>query len=250
MANLDLSVVSGYDVNTSESSFIPVGAIVSYGHNSFITNIDEMGMIPCDGRSLNTYIYRNLHKVIGNIYGGTAYVQGSTDIASAVTTFTVPLLNNSIKFIAMKNSQALNASGGSLNHFHTNATDATATASTETFIHGHYWTATANATGYGYHEHYIGGFYFGSSNQPVNQPVGKVDGNQSAAGRYHSHSGYVPTVGFGQGYLEHDHYADGNMFTPTSTNHTHSTTILNQSGISNPSSAFPGFTTAMFYIKI
>ena len=245
MANMDLTTDSGYDIDASINSFIPVGSIISYGHGSFLSNIDEVGLVPCDGRSLSTYSYRNLHRVISNIYGGTAYLSGSTDLQSATTTFTIPLLNDSVKFMAMKNAQALNASAGTNSHNHIDTTPATTTAGNSSDGHGHYWTAYADAQGE-YHAHYMGGFYFGSSNAPVNQPVGKVDGNQSAAGRYHGHSGYVPTVGFGA-YTEHDHYADGNMYTATGTSHTHTVSITTTPVVQT---AIPDYTTAMFYIKI
>ena len=245
MTSNDLMAESGYDINNSINSFIPVGAILSYGHGSFITGVDDAGIVPCDGRLLNTYTYRNLHKVISNIYGGTAYSAGTTDQSSAVTTFNVPILNNSVKFLAMKNAQSLNASGGSATHTHTDSTPATTTAGNSTFDHGHYWSAYAVAQGE-YHAHYMGGFYFGNSNTPANQPVGKVDGNQSAAGRYHAHSGYVPAIGYGA-YTAHDHYADGNMYTATGTSHGHTVSI---STTTAATASVPNYTTAMFYIKI
>ena len=245
MTSVDLEAVSGYDIDTNINSFIPVGSIVSYGHNSFLTNIDEIGMVPCDGRSLNTYTYSNLHKIIGNIYGGTAYSAGTTDQPSAVTTFNVPTLNNSVKFLAMKNAQALNATGGSASHTHTNSINATTTAGTSTFDHGHYWSAYAQAQGE-YHAHYMGGFYFGNSNAPTTQTLGKVDGNQVAAGRNHVHSGYVPAIGYGA-YTVHDHYADGNMYTATGTNHNHTVSVSTTTAVAT---AIPNYATAMFYIKI
>jgi len=245
MANIDLTTDSGYDADTNINSFIPVGAIVSYGHGSFLSNVDEIGLMPCDGRSLSTYTYRNLHRVISNIYGGTAYLAGSTDVQSATTTFTVPLLNNSVKFIAMKNAQALNATGGSGSHSHTDNTPATSTSASAGFDHGHYWAAYANGS-YEAHNHFMGGFYFGNSNTPVNQPVGKVDGNQSAAGRYHVHSGYVPAIGY-YGATSHDHYSDGNMYTATGTNHDHTVSV---STTPSTVSSVPEYVTAMFYIKI
>jgi len=245
MANIDLTTDSGYDIDSSINSFIPVGAIISYGHGSFLSNIDDVGLVPCDGRSLNTYTYRNLHKVISNTYGGTSYSAGSTDLQSATTTFNIPLLNDSVKFIAMKNAQALNSTSGSASHNHTDSVPSTSTSGSVGFNHGHYWSAYAAAQGE-YHAHYMGGFYFGSSNAPVNQPVGKVDGNQSAAGRYHGHSGYVPAVGYGA-YTEHDHYADGNMYTATGTNHAHTVSITTTPVVQT---AIPDYTTAMFYIKI
>jgi len=245
MANIDLTTDSGYDIDASINSFIPVGAIISYGHGSFLSNVDEIGLVPCDGRSLSTYTYRNLHKVISNTYGGTAYSVGSTDIQSATTTFAVPILNNSVKFIAMKNAQALNATAGTNTHDHVDTIPATTTAGNSTFDHGHYWSAYANSS-LEYHGHSMGGFYFGSSNAPVNEPVGKVDGNQSAAGRYHGHSGYVPAVGYG-GSSNHDHYADGNMYTATGTSHNHTVSITTTPTVQT---AIPDYTTAMFYIKI
>lgn len=245
MPNTDLMVSSGYDIENSLNSAIPAGAIIPYGHGTFITNVDEMGIVPCDGRSLNTYTYRLLHSVISNTYGGTAYSQGVTDQPSASTTFNVPQLNNSIKYIAMKNAQALNSTAGSSSHDHTDSTAATTTAGNSTFDHGHYWAAYADAQGE-YHAHYMGGFYFGSSNAPVNQPVGKVDGNQSAAGRYHGHSGYVPAIGYGA-YTAHDHYADGNMYTATATSHNHTVSITTTSA---SATAIPDYAAAMFYIKI
>jgi hypothetical protein len=248
MANIDLLTESGYDIDANLNNFIPVGAIISYGHGSFLSNVDEIGMVPCDGRSLNTYTYRNLHKVISNIYGGTAYLAGSTDMQSATTTFTIPLLNNSIKFIAMKNAQALNATGGSSSHWHeTNPTPSTATVGNSTFDHGHYWTAYATGTGE-YHTHALPGYYFGNSGTPANQPVGKVDGNQVAAGRYHAHSGYTPQTSWTH-YTVHDHYADGNMYTAVGTSHGHTGTQLAQADQALVAST-PEYVAAMFYIKI
>jgi hypothetical protein len=246
MPNNDLLTDSGYDIDTNVSAFIPVGSIISYGHNSFISNIDELGIVPCDGRSLNTYTYRNLHKIISNIYGGAAYSVGVTDQPSAITTFNVPTLNNFVKFLAMKSSQALNSTGGTSSHSHTNSIVETTTAGNSSFDHGHYWTAYANVS-YEAHNHFTNaGFYFGNSNTPVNQPVGKVDGNQSAAGRYHVHSGYVPAVGY-YAATNHDHYADGNMYTASGTLHTHEVSI---STTAAPTVSTPEYTTAMFYIKI
>jgi hypothetical protein len=244
MANTDLKTDSGYDIDTNISSFIPVGAIISYGHGSFLSDISATGMVPCDGRSLNTYTYRNLHKIISNIYGGTEYSSGLTDAPSATTTFMVPNLNNSTKFISMRNAQALNSTAGSNTHTHTDETPATTTAGNSTFDHGHYWSAFAVAQGE-YHAHYMGGFYFGNSNT-ASPSVGKVDGNQVAAGINHAHSGYVPAIGYGA-YTAHDHYADGNMYTATGTSHNHTVSITTTPAVTT---AIPNYTTAMFYIKI
>jgi hypothetical protein len=245
MSNIDLTTVSGYDIDSSTDSFIPVGSIIAYGHDSFLSNVDELGMVPCDGRSLNTYEYKNLHKIISNIYGGTSYSDGITDQPSAVTNFNVPLLNNSVKFISMKNLQSLNSVGGSSSHNHTDSTPSTSTAGFSTFDHGHYWAAYANVS-YEAHNHFIRGFYFGNSNAPTTQTLGKVDGNQVASGRNHVHSGFVPVTGY-YAQSNHDHYADGNMYTASSTNHTHSVSISTTPSVV---SSVPEYTAAMFYIKI
>ena len=64
---------------------IPAGTIYTYAGASTPT-----GYLLCDGTSYNTYTYRNLHAVVSNIYGGTAYSAGTTDQPGAVTTFLVP----------------------------------------------------------------------------------------------------------------------------------------------------------------
>jgi hypothetical protein len=145
----------------------------------------------------------------------------------------------------MKNAQALNATGGSSSHTHTNSINATTTAGTSTFNHGHYWSAYAQAQGE-YHAHYMGGFYFGNSNAPTTQTLGKKDGPQVASGRNHVHSGYVPAFGYGA-YTVHDLYADGNMYTATGTNHNHTVSVSTTTAVAT---AIPNYTTAMFYIKI
>lgn len=64
---------------------IPAGTIYTYAGASTPT-----GYLLCDGTSYNTYTYRTLHAVVSNIYGGTAYLAGTTDQPGAVTTFLVP----------------------------------------------------------------------------------------------------------------------------------------------------------------
>ena len=44
----------------------------------------------CDGQALNTYTYKDLHAIISNNYGGTAFSSGVTDQSGATTTFNVP----------------------------------------------------------------------------------------------------------------------------------------------------------------
>ena len=50
----------------------------------------------CNGGSVNTYTYRDLHKVISNKFGGTAYTAGTTDALGASSTFTLPDLRGRV----------------------------------------------------------------------------------------------------------------------------------------------------------
>ena len=44
----------------------------------------------CDGQALNTYAYKDLHAIISNNYGGTAFSSGVTDQSGVTTTFNIP----------------------------------------------------------------------------------------------------------------------------------------------------------------
>lgn len=50
----------------------------------------------CNGGSVNTYTYRDLHKVISNKFGGTAYNAGTTDALGASSTFKLPDLRGRV----------------------------------------------------------------------------------------------------------------------------------------------------------
>ncbi len=50
----------------------------------------------CNGQTLNTYTYKDLHAVISNTYGGTAFLEGTTDQADVTTTFNVPNMGGRI----------------------------------------------------------------------------------------------------------------------------------------------------------
>jgi microcystin-dependent protein len=52
--------------------------------------------ILCDGQELNAYTYRQLHKVITNIYGGDPYLANVTDLPGSTSTFRVPNLANKV----------------------------------------------------------------------------------------------------------------------------------------------------------
>jgi len=76
---------------TAISVLMPTGTILPYaGANAPGATSPIPDYLICDGRSLNTYDYRELHAVISNTYGGTAYNPGTTDQSGVTTTFNAP----------------------------------------------------------------------------------------------------------------------------------------------------------------
>lgn len=73
---------------------VPIGTIITWAGNIPSTpppttppffNPEDYGWLVCDGRTLNCGQYYNLYTVLGNVYGGTAPAQGSSD-----GTFVIP----------------------------------------------------------------------------------------------------------------------------------------------------------------
>lgn len=72
--------------DTSGSGTVPIGSVFY-----FASSTRPDGYLVCNGAiNLNTYTYRNLHSVISNTFGGTAYQNGTTNIPTATTTFSIP----------------------------------------------------------------------------------------------------------------------------------------------------------------
>jgi hypothetical protein len=84
-------VVSAINSSTSVTYQVVGGTTPAAGT---VTNVSSTDYIICNGQSLNTYMFRFLHAVIGNKYGGTAYSNGVTNVAGATTTFTLPNFSN------------------------------------------------------------------------------------------------------------------------------------------------------------
>jgi hypothetical protein len=121
MANESLNVTSGIDIEYLSSQAlnkniqIPTGAVISSGEPYFkslsLGGMDETsGYAPCDGRSLNTYTYRDLHSVISNKYGGSSFLDGVTNIPGATSTFNVPNMHSSKTFVAGSREESYNYS--------------------------------------------------------------------------------------------------------------------------------------------
>jgi hypothetical protein len=79
---VNLTAKEGFDASSSKGSSIPTGAIIMSAKTYSLNETIQNDRCPCDGRSLNTYDYPNLHKVIGGSYGGAPYIQGITDNSS------------------------------------------------------------------------------------------------------------------------------------------------------------------------
>ena len=88
----------------------PVGSVVMWaGRSDNLPTGTVNGEIVtmwalCDGSPLNTYKYRQLHKIISNTYNGTAYNAGVTDDPGATTEFNLPDLTN--QFVIASNSDS------------------------------------------------------------------------------------------------------------------------------------------------
>jgi microcystin-dependent protein len=93
----------------------PAGVIKAFGGATA-----PSGHVLCNGTAYNTYTYRELHKVISNQYGGTAYSAGVTDSAGATTTFNVPNLKG--RFPLGKSDSGTGSTigdtGGAIDHTH------------------------------------------------------------------------------------------------------------------------------------
>lgn len=137
------------------------------------------GHLLCDGTALNTYTYRELHKVISNFYGGTAYLAGTTDQVGATTTFNVPNLKG--RFPLGKADSGTGATlggiGGSIDHRHT--------------IDPHYHTRSDT----------LGGTLNISTSGGVTSAKSKTNITIADASTAHTHTG---TTNAGEGAHQHD----------------------------------------------
>jgi microcystin-dependent protein len=96
---------------SAQSVLMPTGSVMA-----FAGSVAPNGYFVCNGQSVNTYTYRDLHAVISDTYGGTAYNAGVTDDPSATTTFNVPDLRGYViagKGNLLSSSDSLGDIGGS-----------------------------------------------------------------------------------------------------------------------------------------
>jgi len=254
MTTKNLNISNGVDLNTSINIGIPTGAIISIGGNDYSTytsqSIDSLGFCPCDGRSLNTYTYRNLHAIISNIYGGTAYSDGVTNIYGVSTTFNVPDLSTGTNgdpffMIGAANSASTVGSKDTSSRSHTHAGTGYITTDSATLDHNHGIGVSINNSNMGSHGHNINGVYV-NTNAPGNSAQ-KNDGGQSTAGNGHGHALPFPGAYVANDPSSHGHYGSGNAAGAGNTGHTHQITA--SANLSSANNLIP-YTVGLFFIKL
>jgi microcystin-dependent protein len=95
----------------------PTGAILMWGGPIANQNEAPSGYKWCNGDDLNTFDFKDLHAVISNTYGGTAYTAGVTDQSGATTTFKLPnMLGNVAVGAQSLQNYNLGDTGGQTEH--------------------------------------------------------------------------------------------------------------------------------------
>jgi hypothetical protein len=251
MSEDNLKIKGQLDTANSVSALLPTGIIILKGSLQYSTEENNLsqGLCPCDGRALNTYTYRNLHSVISNIYGGTAFSDGLTNVPTATTTFNVPNILNFPSQPSLNTS--LGTTTGSNVHTHTPSNSGTINIGVgNTFDHGHNVSFSWNTHGGHGHDGAGGGVVNTGGPIPGNAQS-KRDGNSPnrIAGVFHGHNSFTrPNANFGGGGgHNHDSFAyQGSQL--TNSGHTHNSTLT----LSNTSdgSTIPPFFNLTALIKL
>jgi hypothetical protein len=239
-----LNLKEGIDSVEGFNSFIPTGSLIPKAlAPSKLTDYDteqeilSSGVVPCDGRSLNTYTYRNLHSIISNIYGGTAYSQGVTDQLGQVTTFNIPDLRTSKKYLTGSNTVNPSITNNSNNLTHTHGIallpGSFGSNLTTGVNHSHGLTYTSNnVNGITAHSHSTN-FTFAAMNsgQIAGFTQAKVDGSAVASASNHSHANGAYNQNF----------SGGTAANTANTAHTHSQTLSTSSEMPSHSHDVSGY---------
>lgn len=204
--------------SATTNSYLPTGALVPLAGaigKYADTTYENMGLIPCDGRSLNTTTYAALFAVIGYTYGGSG------------ANFLVPDLKTNKLAVKGKNAEALGTKVTSASHNHaTSNLSWTANSANDTHTHAvtHYVGNMDYDPGHG---HWNGGIGVGSGG--ANNASSAATGSQNALvlGN-HYHIKYYNASNFdGGGTSGHSHntVANGNLGSTNATGaHTHNST--------------------------
>jgi microcystin-dependent protein len=87
----DGAVTSDKIATSALPSSVPRGTVISFAGATAPT-----GYLVCDGSALNTYTYKELHEVISNTYGGTAFQDGLTNVQGVGYVFKLPDLRGRV----------------------------------------------------------------------------------------------------------------------------------------------------------
>ena len=74
------------DLPNLVNSSVPVGTMMMWSSDT----LPNSKWLTCSGAAVNTHTYKELHALISNSFGGTAYQSGVTDVVGAITTFNLP----------------------------------------------------------------------------------------------------------------------------------------------------------------
>lgn len=115
---------------------VPIGTIVMWpsGNNTSIPK----NWRRCDGQTLNTYDFKELHKIISSTYGGDAYVSGQTDQSGASNTFKLPDMVTRFPVGADDTASNIGSNDGVASGSRTIHHSHIAPAHTHTFEHTHF----------------------------------------------------------------------------------------------------------------
>jgi hypothetical protein len=249
MSEDNLKIKGQLDTANSVSALLPTGIIILKGSMQYSASETSLsdGLCPCDGRSLNTYTYRNLHKVISNIYGGTSFSEGLTDVPTATTTFNVP---NILNFPSQSTNALVGTTAGSTNHTHNASFGGSVNIGTSVF-YDHAHNVTINWNGGGDHGNQaLQGNSVVTTGLPIPQTgQAKRDGNTSTiAGINHRHNSFTraaASIGGGGG---HGHSSSAYQGLANDSAHSHSSSIV-LSG-STGGSTIPIYTNLTALIKL
>jgi len=263
----NLTVDLGIDASSSEGSFIPTGAIIMTAKTYSVDEAIQSDRCPCDGRALNTYTYRNLHKVISNNFGGTAYAAGVTDQPGAVTTFNVPALmptssstlygdSRDQRYVAGSNTPtALSSTLTSALHTHNITGILSPTGATNNVLdsHTHTIAARTHTTTVNDNNH-----TFSNPSQNLGNSAGlsqRNDGTSVMSGPAHQHnvnSSTTRTISPGTTAVPnhtHTSYTDADTSSAASKpGHSHAAAAVTSQSVANY--AGPSYIRVVYYIKL
>jgi hypothetical protein len=244
------------------NSFIPVGGIVTkvgsfseYSNSEFI----DVGLIPCDGRSLNTYEYRNLHAIIGNIYGGSSFQDGITNVPSSVATFNLPNLSDIKLFTSHPNTELVGSTTISSGHTHlafssSSTPSVNAATNTDSYTHSHGATFNTGNQVTNHDGHNAGGFG-AASGAPTSGLRSKASGNLTAASVGHTHNtfnvnpGGVSAASLNANHAHNNPTINTNSSTIAEGSHSHTTTFNSTSTSGTSSSFAPPHYSVLYFIR-